>query len=158
LLRALLIGFSIMIMLAVICGCGGTPEFVESKFFQHISSGDTTSAKRYCTKGFLDKYGQGFDTSSQFMQYYKTEFGGKNAGKEEFNKENFQCELKGKTARVWQKQFPGFVIICAKQGAFWKIDDFSYDFAEMLKSLNIKDVKDLQNLTPDKLKNLGQRK
>jgi len=156
--RLLMIVFLSIVMLSIISGCGGTPQYVVSKFFHHISTGDTVSAKKYCTKNFLDKYGQSFDTSSQFMQYFKTQFGDKTTEKKEYIKENFQCEISGKTARVWEKEFPGFVMICAKERGFWKVDDFSFDFAEMLKSLNIKDLKDLQNLTPEKLKDLGRGK
>jgi len=37
----------------------------------------------------------------------------------------------------------------------WKVDDFSIDFTEMMKNMNLDDLK---NLTPEKLKDLGKRR
>lgn len=156
--RRSIILLSIFIAIFTLSGCGSTPEYVVSRFFKLVYDGDTTSAKRLCTKSFLDKYGEGFDKSSQFMQGFNTQFGEGKISKDDFARENFESEITGKTAKVWAKDFSGFKIICAKQGLTWKVDDFSFDFMEMLKSLNINDIKDLKNLTPDKLKDLQNRK
>ena len=96
--RFLIIGVFCSVILLMFSGCGNTPEYIVSRFFEKLYSGDVTSAKRYCTKSFLDKYGQGFDTSGQFMQSFKGQFGGEGIDENTFKKENFQSEITGKTA------------------------------------------------------------
>ena len=116
-------------------GCGKSPKALVIQFFKDVYSGNTEGAKKACSKNFMNKFGSKFDQMTNYMNMSKNMPNAPADPMKDLTEDQLQVTMNGKSARVSITPMPIFTIVCAKEGMFWKIDDFDVDYSKIMESL-----------------------